>query len=388
MKAVHFGAGNIGRGFVGLLLHEAGYEVVFADVADSLIDSLQQADSYLVRTVGQSPTQTVVDGFRAVNSKTHPDEVAAEIASADIVTTAVGAHILRFVAPNIADGIARRDPDTPRLAVMACENAINATDLLEQEVRAAYAGDGASREPRGDLDSRALFANTAVDRIVPVQDPDAGLDVTVEDFHEWAVDRTPFDGAEPAVPGITWVDDLGPYIERKLFTVNTGHATTAWTGWAAGHATIADAIEDPAVLAAVRAVLAETSALLVAKHGFAEETQQAYVSKVLGRFANRALPDPVERVGRSPLRKLSRHERIVGPAAELAERGLPRDGLLAALSAGLAFTPEGDDEVDRLQEILRTADADAASAEITGLEEDHPLHAAVRERIADRQQAL
>ncbi len=100
MKAVHFRAGNIGRGFVGLLLHEAGYEVVFADVADSLIDSLQQADSYLVRTVGQSPTQTVVDGFRAVNSKTHPDEVAAEIASADIVTTAVGAHILRFVAPN------------------------------------------------------------------------------------------------------------------------------------------------------------------------------------------------------------------------------------------------------------------------------------------------
>ncbi|PWH06182.1 mannitol-1-phosphate 5-dehydrogenase [Brachybacterium endophyticum] len=379
-KAVHFGAGNIGRGFVGLLLHEAGYEVVFADVADALIDSLDAADSYTVRTVGQEPTETVVDGFRAVNSAKDLDALTAEIASADIVTTAVGVHILRFVAPAIAAGLAARPDGAPRAAVMACENAINATDTLEQEIRANFAGE--------DLDERALFANTAVDRIVPVQDPAAGLDVTVEDFHEWAVDRTPFQGEEPDVPGITWVDDLIPYIERKLFTVNTGHATTAWLGWAAGYATIADAIEDASVEESVRAVLAETSALLIAKHGFDQETLQAYATKVLGRFHNRALPDPVERVGRAPLRKLSRHDRIVGPAAELAERGLEATALLDSLSAALAFTPEGDEEAAQLQEILRTQDAASATSTITGLEEGHPLFSQVTDRISRRQSAL
>ncbi|MFC7463206.1 mannitol-1-phosphate 5-dehydrogenase [Brachybacterium sp. GCM10030252] len=380
MKAVHFGAGNIGRGFVGLLLHEAGYEVVFADVADELIASLQEADSYTVRTVGQSPDETVVDGFRAIDSTKDADALAAEIASADVVTTAVGAHILRFVAPAIAAGIAARPDGAPRVAVMACENALNATDLLEQEIRAGYQGE--------DLEDKALFANTAVDRIVPVQPAGTGLDVIVEDFHEWAVDRRPFDGHEPDVPGITWVEDLGPYIERKLFTVNTGHATAAWHGWAAGHARIADAVSDSRVHGRVKAVLSETSALLVAKHGFDEDTQAEYAAKAMNRFANPHLPDPVERVGRAPLRKLSRHERIIGPAAELAELGLGTDGLLASFSAALAFTPDGDDEADRLQEILRSQGPESAATAITGLEESHPLFAQVRDAIAARQSAL
>ena len=114
----------------------------------------------------------------------------------------------------------------------------------------------------------------------------------------------------------------------------------------------------------------------------------AYRTKVQGRFENRALPDPVERVGRSPLRKLSRHDRIVGPAAELAERDLGSAALQASFAAALAFTPEGDDEVTRLQELLAAKDADTATAEVTGLDAAHPLYAALRERVAARQASL
>jgi mannitol-1-phosphate 5-dehydrogenase len=379
VKAVHFGAGNIGRGFVGLLLHEAGYEVVFADVADALISQLAEASSYDVHEVGENPAVKTVEGFRALNSAAQEAAVVEEIATADVVTTAVGPHILKFVAPVIARGLAARPADLPPLQVMACENAINATDLLHTEIRAAW------DDSAGDLDAVAVFANTAVDRIVPNQAPGQGLDVTVETFYEWVIDRTPFGGNAPSIPGATFVDELGPYIERKLFTVNTGHASAAYFGYGAGLEKISDAMADPAVAAKVRAVLEETKELLVAKHGFVEAEQEAYVQKILQRFSNPHLPDTVNRVGRAPLRKLGRHERFVGPAAELAERGVTPVALLEAMSAALRFDDGADDEAVELARMLSELDAAAVVERVTELPPTHPLFPAVQKLVEDRQ---
>ncbi|WP_113716320.1 mannitol-1-phosphate 5-dehydrogenase [Arthrobacter dokdonensis] len=384
MKTVHFGAGNIGRGFVGLLLHNAGYEIVFADVAEALINELAATDSYDVHEVGDNAAVHTVDNFRALNSAAAPGAVVAEIATADMVTTAVGPNILKFVAPLIARGIAARDASQPPLQVMACENAINATDILEAAVRADGA-DGADTVDAATVDARAVFANTAVDRIVPNQEAGQGLDVTVETFFEWVIDKTPFHGAEPAIPGVTFVDGLAPYIERKLFTVNTGHAATAYFGYAAGIEKISDAMADPDVQTKVRAVLEETKGLLVKKHEFGEAEQEAYVGKILRRFSNPHLPDTVVRVGRAPLRKLGRHERFIGPAAELAENGVRPVALLEAVAAALRFADAGDAEAVELASILADNTADAATERITGLAPAHPLFPGVRDVISDAQ---
>ena len=382
MKAVHFGAGNIGRGFVGLLLHQGGYQVVFSDVAAPLVDAINRVDRYTVHEVGEGGRDTVVTGFRAIDSAAHPDQVIEEIAGANVVTTAVGPTILKFVAPHIVAGLALRDPASPPLQIMACENAINATDLLRDEIK-ALAG-----EAWDALASRAVFANTTVDRIVPAQPEGAGVDVTVEPFFEWAIERPPFGDDPPDIPGAHFVDDLAPYIERKLFTVNTGHATAAYFGAQAGVETISDALADPAVAARVEAALAETSALLVAKHGLEPESLASYRETILGRFRNTGLPDTVWRVGRQPLRKLSRHERFVGPAAEAAERGLGVDGLVAAMGAALAFDDSEDAQSVDLQRMLREQDAASFTAAVTGLEPQHPLFAKVEAVVAARQAEL
>lgn len=380
-KAVHFGAGNIGRGFVGLLLHEGGYEVVFSDVATALVDAINAADEYTVHEVGEGGRDRVVTGFRALDSAADPDAVAAEVATADVVTTAVGPTVLRFIAPHIVAGVALRAPDAPPLQVMACENAIGATDTLKAHMQES-AGEGWDA-----LAGRAVFANTAVDRIVPGQPADGGIDVTVEPFFEWAIERAPFGDTPPTIPGAHFVDDLAPYIERKLFTVNTGHATAAYLGARAGLEKISDALADESVAAGVTAALEETSALLAAKHGFDPAELAEYRATILGRFRNPALPDTVRRVGRQPLRKLSRHERFVGPAAEAAERGLPVDGLLAAVGAALAFDDPEDEQSVELRRLLGELDADAFTAQVTGLEPGHSLFPRIAALVAQAQAA-
>lgn len=371
MKAVHFGAGNIGRGFVGLLLHEAGYEVVFVDVAAELIDSLASAASYTVHEVGDGARDHHVEFFRALNSAADPESVTVEIATAEVVTTAVGPTVLKFVAPLIADALLRRSAEAP-LAVMACENAINATDLLRDHVSQALAEKASETDSAAAL-SRAVFANTAVDRIVPGQSRAGGLDVTVEAYFEWAIDRTPFGGTEPAIPGATWVEDLAPYIERKLFTVNTGHATIAYHGFAAGEKGMADALANPDVAKAVRAVLAETKQLLVAKHGIDADAQQQYIDKILTRFSNPHLPDTVDRVGRQPLRKLSRHERFIAPAAELAERGVAPSTLVETVGVALGFDVPDDEQSVEMLEKLQQFTPEEFVQEVCGIGPSHPL---------------
>ncbi|MEL5992092.1 mannitol-1-phosphate 5-dehydrogenase [Microbacterium phosphatis] len=376
-KAVHFGAGNIGRGFVGLLLHEGGYEVVFSDVATALVDAINAATEYTVHEVGEGGRDRVVSGFRAIDSAADPEGVAAEVATADVVTTAVGPTVLRFIAPHIVAGLALRDPSLPPLQVMACENAIGATDTLRDHML------DAAGERWDALATRAVFANTAVDRIVPGQPEGHGIDVTVEPFFEWAIERPPFGDTPPSIPGAHFVDDLAPYIERKLFTVNTGHATAAYLGARAGLEKISDALADADVAAGVAAALEETSALLAAKHGFDPADLAEYRATILGRFRNPALPDTVGRVGRQPLRKLSRHERFVGPAAEAAERGLPVDGLLAAIGAALVFDEPDDEQSVELQRLRRELDPDAFTTQVTRLEETHPLYPRIRQTVAD-----
>lgn len=382
MKAVHFGAGNIGRGFVGLLLREGGYEVVFSDVADALVDAINAVDSYTVREAGPGGTDHVVTGFRAVNSRTHPAAVAEEVASADVVTTAVGPTVLRFVAPSIVAGLALRSPAAAPLQVMACENAIGATDLLRREIAAAAGADADT------LLARAVFANTAVDRIVPAQPEGSGVDVTVEPYFEWAIESGPFGGELPRIPGAHFVDDLAPYIERKLFTVNTGHAATAYFGARAGIERISDALADATIAASVSAALEETSAVLVAEHGLDPEDLAAYRAKILDRFRNPALVDTVQRVGRQPLRKISRHERFVGPAAMAAERGLSTEALVAAVSAALEFDDPADEQSVELQQLLRAEDAAGFTTRTTGLDPEHPLFPLIRDTVAARQQHI
>lgn len=375
-KAVHFGSGNIGRGFVACFLHESGYDVIFADVVDKLVDSLNASPSYKVIEVGTEGTDVkTITNYRAINSRTHEAELIEEISTADVVTCSVGPNILKFIAPVIAKGIDKRPESLKPLAVIACENAIGATDTLAGFIK--------QNSSIADHSKLAAYANSAIDRIVPAQDADAGLDVKLEQFYEWVVDKTPFESSEiPSIDGIKWVDNLLPYIERKLFTVNTGHATAAYHGYNRKKQTVDDALRDKEIKAEVSAALAETSKLIVEKHGISAEEQEQYKQKIISRISNPHLADAVERVGRAPLRKLSRKERFISPAAELAEKGHSVEALLFAAEMAFRFqNVEGDDESKELAKIMADMDAEGVVSRVCGLTTSDKLYPQVVEVV-------
>ncbi|KWX69300.1 mannitol-1-phosphate 5-dehydrogenase [Paenibacillus riograndensis] len=378
MKAVHFGAGNIGRGFIGLLLSQAGYEVCFVDVNEAFVSQLQERKEYPVTLASEGQETVIVKNVTALSSVTHAEEVAASIAEADLVTTAVGVTILKHIAGVVADGIRKRvTVSTAPLHVIACENAIGGSAQLKELVDGKLDG-----ESRSKADVSVACPNAAVDRIVPLQQHEDILKVVVEPFYEWVIDSSQMIPGYVPVAGVHYVDNLEPYIERKLFTVNTGHCSAAYLGYLRGYETIQQAMADEALTAQVREVLEETGAVLIQKHGFDEAQHSKYIGKILERFRNPALTDEVSRVGRSPLRKLSPNDRLVSPALQAYDRGLGYTALTRSMAGALLFDVKDDPEAVELQAAIAELGAEAAVTKYTGIAADHAVHQSIMSEYA------
>ncbi|NND01197.1 MAG: mannitol-1-phosphate 5-dehydrogenase, partial [Acidimicrobiia bacterium] len=148
MKAVVFGAGNIGRGLVGEALADSGYTLTYVDADPGIVELLDARGQFDV--VSSEATKTVaIDGI--INAMDE-DSVRAAIADADLVATAVGAPILKIVAPVIGAGLLDNQRDN--VNVIACENLHPNSGALRQHVIDA-AGEEAA--------ARAGFPNVVVD---------------------------------------------------------------------------------------------------------------------------------------------------------------------------------------------------------------------------------
>ena len=372
MKAIQFGAGNIGRGFIGAVLSQAGYRVVFADVVADLLDQINNRKQYTVHVTDTESRDIVISGIRAVHSGS--DEAIAEIAGADIITTAVGLRILKFVAPAIAKGLAARMAagEEKPLNIIACENGLKATSQLKELTFALL-----SPEVAAWAEKHVGWPDAAVDRIVPPVRCEVPLDVAVEEYFEWDVERSAFVGAIPAIAGMTPVDNLEAYVERKLFTLNTGHATAAYIGKMKGLGTIGESIADPAVFPVVKAVMQQSGEGLVRKFGFDHDAHFAYIEKILKRFSNPYLKDDVDRVGREPLRKLAPNDRLILPMLTARGFGLPYDKLLLAIGAALHFDNPADPQSVEMLAAIAAEGVAATVVKYTGLAADDPVVAEI-----------
>lgn len=364
MKATHFGAGNIGRGFIGEILYENGFAIDFVDINETIIDALRKRNSYEIELAAQEKTHITVEQVTGLNNQKEPDAVIDSVATSDIITTAIGPNVLPIIAELIAKGIQKRRQEgnqTP-IDVIACENMIGGSQILLEKVRTYL-----TEEDLTYVENTVGFPNAAVDRIVPIQQHEDPLFVSVEPFCEWLVDDTQSKAKQIRLDNVGYVSDLAPYIERKLFSVNTGHATTAYTGAHYNYQTIGEAVADERVLNQLRAVLQETGDLLINKWDFPREKHEQYIEKIVERFKNPYISDDVSRVARTPIRKLGYDERFIRPIREAKTYGLSYQALVDVVAMILQYDEPSDEESVRLQEMLKEKDLTEVIQEVTGL---------------------
>lgn len=364
-KAIQFGAGNIGRGFIGALLSKARYHVVFADVNTEIINKINSDKKYTIHVMDTICSEEEISNISGVISTS--DEIYKEIVEAEIITTAVGPVVLPRIAPTIAKGIALRKEKGIKtyLNVIACENAIKASSQLEEEVKKYL-----NEEEIEYLKEFVGFPNCSVDRIVPPVKSENILDVVVENYYEWNVEKSAFKGEIPKIEGMNLVDNLMAYIERKLFTLNTGHAITAYFGYLKGYETIEESIKDEVIYGFVKNAMIESGKGLIAKYNFDEEAHYKYIDKIIDRFKNPYLKDDVARVGREPLRKLNENDRLIKPLITARGFNINTDNLLLGVGAALHYDNKEDSQSVQLQSLINEKGIKASLAEISKISGD------------------
>lgn len=166
----------------------------------------------------------------------------------------------------------------------------------------------------------------------------APLDVAVEEFSEWDVERSGWRGELPQIDGMSVVDDLSAYIERKLFTLNSGHAICAYLRLPAWPS------HDPRQRERSGHWSDRVPRDAAERRGAGEkildgraETSGVHRPHFCPNFHNPYLQDEVARVGREPIRKLAASDRLINPLLTAYNFGMKVDQLIFGAAARTAL---------------------------------------------------
>lgn len=370
-KAVIYGAGNIGRGFIGQLFSQSGYEVVFIDVNREIVKKLNEDQKYPVQVVSeQGHKEIIIENVRAVDG-TNIERVADEIAGAEIMATAVGVNILSRITRPIALGLKRRwqQANLQPFNIIICENLLDANHYLGKLLKREL-----------DTKEKKLFDETiglveaSIGRMVPVMTPQMQggniLRICVEEYCELPVDKDGFKGNIPNIVNMIPFSPFEFYIRRKLFIHNMGHALTAYLGYLQGYQYLWQAISNPYIKLLCKRAMFESATALSVEYDIALETILEHVEDLLYRFGNQYLEDTVARVGKDPIRKLSANDRLLGAGNLCVKQGIMPVYISVGIAAGLHFNEQRDEAAQKIQRLIEDVGVEDVLKEVSGLSEN------------------
>ena len=338
-KIVIFGAGKIGRSFIGQLFGCGGYQVVFIDVNQTIVDGLNRKGSYRVITRGEKEEEITVSHVRAISEK-ESEKVIEAVSTAGILAVSVGKNALEEIVPVIAAGLIQRNTNSPGtpLDIILAENMRSAADFMREHL--------VKELPSGfPLDTLVGLVETSIGKMVPIiphteleKDP---LVVFAEPYNTLILDRKGFKTPIPGTKGLDPKENIKAWVDRKAFIHNLGHATAAYYG----HALHQDAVylyevlEDIEVLHFTRKVMLQSAEILTAVYPeeFTAEELKEHIDELIHRFRNKALGDTIFRVGHDLIRKLGPDDRFMSPIHFAIQNEIQYDLIIKAMSYALNF---------------------------------------------------
>lgn len=367
MQALHFGAGSIGRGFIGDLLYESGYDIIFVDTNSQLNEQINRQGGYDIYAIENAYQRKFIPVKKAFSPLTQRDDIIRQCVNADLITTAVWADNLCKIAPLLLAGLqARQRAGKEKINVIVCENALFNGQLLRRELLTL--GEEA-------VDELAAFPDTAVDRMVLTAQRDGKDVIDVGVDYELVIDRKALlDPQHQPLRGAIYTDNLQKYLERKLYIINGGHAWAGFVGRVKGYDTMQQIFADTGLVAEIKESMRETARLLHIKYAFPLVELEAYIQFVINRFSTPGIVDTVQRVCRSPVRKLAAGDRLTGPCEQCEAAGLPADYLVKGIAAALHYNDPDDDQSVALQKYIAEHNVSQAITRFTGIQENTHLH--------------
>lgn len=339
-KMVIFGAGKIGRSFIGQLFSRSGYEVVFVDINKELISCLNREKQYKVVIKDNSGDEVlIINNVKGVCFN-DSDKVVDELANASISALSVGQQGLPDAIPVIARALVLRRKlygSTP-LDFIIAENMRNSDQHISNELGRYLPADYPFNELIG-------LVETSIGKMVPImsqkdleEDP---LQVFAEPYNTLIVARKGFKNPIPKVQNMDPKENIKAWVDRKLFIHNLGHATAAYLGFKKHSQAvyIYEVLDDPEIFKATRRTMLQSADILMYLYPdeFTYAQLEAHIDDLLHRFRNKALGDTIFRVGCDLYRKLSPEDRMVAPIKAAIDLNKPYDLILNVLLTAVSF---------------------------------------------------
>ncbi len=339
LKIVIFGAGKIGRSFIGQLFGCSGYKVFFIDTDPDIVAGLNDRGNYRVIIKGEKEEEIIVPDVKAI-SAFEKERVIEAVSTAGILAVSVGKSSCEKVIPFIAAGLELRyncNNNCP-LDIIIAENMLNADDFFREHLKGIL-------PPTYPFEKMVGLIETSIGKMVPImtqaevdKDP---LMIYAEPYNTLILDKKGFKSPIPDIKALAPKNNIKAWVDRKAFIHNLGHATAAYFGFNRHpEATyMFEVLDDTEVYNFTRNVMLQSATILQAANpeDFTMTDLDNHIDDLLSRFRNRALQDTIYRVGHDLTRKLGSGDRFMGAIHLANQVGMTYDKILKAMSYGLFF---------------------------------------------------